>query len=82
MAYQAKYMEDGRYYLDFGSLSPEDNKNVYDLVHTEVTTGSAGEGFAGFYYLFHSTYRIEIPPVDLYDGMMFYYEVSPIAPTL
>lgn len=80
MAYQAKYTEDGRYFLDFETLSPEENKAVYDLVHSDVTMGSVGEGFSGVYYLFHSAYRIEQPPVDYYDGMMFYYEVSPIAP--
>ncbi|RKM54871.1 erythromycin esterase family protein [Butyrivibrio sp. X503] len=82
MAYQAKYMEDKKFYLDFENLSPEDNKAVYDLVHSNVTTGSVGEGFYGLGYLIHASYRINIAPTELYDGMLFYYSISPIDPVV
>lgn len=81
IAYQAKYMDDKRLYLDFESLSPENDKAVYDLVNSNMTTGSTGEGFHGLCYLIHASYRLEEKPTDLYDGMLFYYEVNPIAPT-
>ncbi len=80
MAYQAKYMEDKKFYLDFENLSAENDKALYDLVHSNVTTGSVGEGFYGLGYLIHASYRINIAPTELYDGMLFYYSISPIDP--
>ncbi|MCR4998446.1 MAG: erythromycin esterase family protein [Lachnospiraceae bacterium] len=80
MAYQAKYMEDHRYYMDFTSLDETDNAKVYNMVHEPMNTGSLGEGFCDAYYLMHSAYRLYEKPVNLYDGMIFYYEVAAIEP--
>lgn len=80
IAYQAKYMDDKRFYLDFETVSSEDNKALYDLIHSEVSMGTLGEGLSGIYYFMHSAYRIEMKPADLYDGMIFYYNVSAISP--
>ena len=80
IAYQAKYMKDKKFYLDFGSISPETDKKLYDLVHSPVSMGTVGEGFTGIYYFFHSAYRIEAAPADLYDGMIFYYQVHATVP--
>ena len=80
IAYQAKYMKDKKFYLDFGTISPETDKKVYDLVHSPVSMGTVGEGFTGIYYIFHSAYRTEMVPADLYDGMIFYYQVHATVP--
>lgn len=80
IAYQAKYMKDKNFYLDFESLSPEKDKKLYDLVHSPVSMGAVGEGFTGLYYIYHSAYRIEMAPADLYDGMIYYYQVHAIVP--
>ncbi|MCR4587934.1 MAG: erythromycin esterase family protein [Lachnospiraceae bacterium] len=80
MAYQAKYQEGQRYVLDFTSLDETGDKAVYDMVHGNLTMGTLGEGFATYYYLVHPSYRFSMAPVDLYDGMLFYYEVHAIQP--
>lgn len=80
IAYQAKYMKDKKFYLDFGSISPETDKKLYDLVHSPVSMGTVGEGFTGIYYIYHSAYRTEMAPADLYDGMIFYYQVHATVP--
>ncbi len=80
IAYQAKYVDGKRFFLDFGSLSPENNAKLHSIVNSKVSMGSLGEGFSGIYYLMHSSYRVEMAPTDLYDGMIFYYEVGAIDP--
>jgi erythromycin esterase len=80
LAYQAKYFDNKRYCLDFTTLSETEQKSVYDMVHSEVTMGSVGEGFADIYRFMHMAYRIDMVPADLYDGMIFYYKTSPIEP--
>ena len=80
IAYQAKYMEDKRFYLDFETISKDDNKELYDLVHSNVSMGTLGEAVSDMYYLVHYAYRIEMAPADLYDGMIYYYSVSATSP--
>ncbi len=81
MAYQAKYTGEQRYFLDFRNLSEEGEKSeIYQMVHSDLSMGSLGEGFASYYYLIHSAYRIQMPPADLYDGMIFYYKSTPTDP--
>lgn len=80
IAYQAKYMEDKRFYLNFETISKEDNKELYDLVHSNVSMGTLGEAVSDMYYLAHYAYRIEMAPADLYDGMIYYYSVSATSP--
>ena len=80
LAYQAKYVDGKRFFMDFGSLSPENNNKLYTMVNSKVSMGSLGEGFMGMYYLIHSSYRVNMAPTELYDGMIFYYEVGAINP--
>ena len=80
MAYQAKYVEDHRYYVDFATLDQATNEKVYDMVHKPMSTGSLGESFNEVCYLMHSAYRLNIEPSNLYDGMIFYYEVTATDP--
>ena len=80
IAYQAKYVNDKRFYLDFESTAGKENKKVCDLIHSSISMGSVGEGFTELYYLFHSAYRVEMAPAELYDGMIFYYKVGPTSP--
>ena len=80
IAYQAKYVDGKRFFMDFGSLSPENNAKIHTMVNSKVSMGSLGEGFMGMYYLIHSSYRVNMAPTELYDGMIFYYEVGAINP--
>lgn len=80
MAYQAKYFDDNRYCIDFTTLSETEQKTVYDMVHSDMTMGTVGEGFTWLNYFIHGAYRIDMVPADLYDGMIFYYKVNPIVP--
>lgn len=80
IAYQAKYVDGKRFYMDFGSLSPDNNAKLYDIVNSKTSMGTLGEAFSGIYYLIHSSYRVEMLPTELYDGMIFYYEVDAIDP--
>ena len=80
MAYQAKYFDDNRYCIDFTTLSETEQKTVYDMVHSDMTMGTVGEGFTWLNYFIHGVYRIDMVPADLYDGMIFYYKVNPIVP--
>jgi len=80
MAYQAKYMEDKHYFLDFTTLSESHHPEVYEQVHSKMNMASLGEGFSAIYYLLPYVYRINMTPTDLYDGMIFYYEVQATNP--
>jgi erythromycin esterase len=80
MAYQAKYMEDKHYFMDFTTLSESDHPEVYEQVHSKMNMASLGEGFSAMYYLLPYVYRIHMTPTDLYDGMIFYYEVQATNP--
>ncbi len=79
IAYQAKYTDEKRFYVDFESLSKDNAPKLYDMINSDLSMGSIGEGFTGAYYFIHSAYRIDMVPADLYDGMIFYYNVTPIS---
>ena len=80
IAYQAKYVDGKRFFMDFESLTPENNAKLHSLVNSKISMGSLGEAFSGMYYIFHSSYRVEMAPTELYDGMIFYYKVGAITP--
>ena len=79
LAYQAKYMEDQMYYLDFSKVS---EGKTYDLLHSEESFGEIGEGYTFLWYLFaDNTYRSKHVAADVYDAMIYVYHANPIDPT-
>lgn len=78
LAYQAKYMEDEMYYLDFSAVS-EESKKLYGQLHKETPMGNIGEGYSKIWYLFpNSVYRPSQVPADMYDAMIYVYHTTPI----
>lgn len=78
LAYQAKYMDDGMYYLDFSTV-PEKSKKLYGQIHKETPMGNIGEGYSWVWYLFpNSVYRPSQVPADMYDAMIYVYDAMPI----
>lgn len=43
-----------------------------------MTTGSVGEYYDDSFKTMKPYYQISFAPTDLYDAMIFYYEVNPI----
>lgn len=78
LAYQAKYMDDEMYYLDFSKV-PEESKKLYGQIHKKTSMGNIGEGYSWVWYLFpDSVYRPSQVPVDMYDAMIYFYHTTPI----
>ena len=78
LAYQAKFFENGSYCLDFSRVTDENNI-VYKKIHSLIFSGFAGEGYGASQDLSRQE-RVKVVPVDRYDAMIFYYEVTPIEP--
>lgn len=78
LAAQAKNMTDGRYYLDFSTIS-DTHSELYGLLHQKGYMGMVGEGYNIFTKLF-LTYRVEVVPTDRYDAVIYVYEANPINP--
>lgn len=78
LAYQAKYMQDDMYYLDFSKVT-EKSPKLYEQIHTETSMGSVGEGYLWIWRLFpESGYRTVDVPSDMYDAMIYVYQAHPI----
>ena len=77
-AYQAKFFENGTYCLDFSKVTDE-NSTIYKNLHSMIFCGAAGEGYGAIQDLYRQE-RSKFVPVDRFDAMIFYYEVTPIDP--
>lgn len=65
---------DGSFYLDFNNLKDGETKGK---VENKMKMGSLGEGYSPIMKIMPTSYRIDQTPKDLYDGMIFVYEVNP-----
>ena len=77
LAAQAKRMG-GSYYLDFAAV-PKDSPTGL-LLSKPMSMGSVGEGYSFLMPFLPTTHRIQQTPKELYDAMIFCYQVHPIAP--
>jgi len=76
LAYQARWQPDGRYFLDFGPITPD--SVLYKTLHTTQPMGNIGEGYLPLWYFFpESSYRTQAVPAALYDGMIYLYHANP-----
>lgn len=66
----------GSYYLRFDKL-PLDSE-TYQIVNAPMYTGSLGEGYSFMMHLLPTSHRIQIPPANMYNAMIFTYEAEPI----
>ena len=78
IAYQAKFMENGTYCLDFSKVTDE-NSSVYQKLHSYVFTGLIGEGYSPACEI-GNVHRCSVIYADRYDAVICYYEVTPIDP--
>jgi len=69
-------MEENAYYLDFADA--KESKQLSALLDSNMKTGSLGESYSPLMKILKHTYQISIPPSQLYDGMIFVYEATPI----
>lgn len=77
LAYQARYMDDGMYFLDFASV-PENSGKLYEIIHSGTRMANVGEGYMWLWYIFVDNIRPKFVPADKYDSMIFVYKASPI----
>lgn len=79
LAYQARYMEDDMYFLDFSSV-PEESGKLYEQLHSDTRMANVGEGYLWlWWYIFTDSIRPVQVPVDVYDSMIYIYHTEPIS---
>lgn len=77
LAYQARFMPEGMYALDFSSI-PETSEVLYQLIREPMPMASIGEGYMWIWYLFPQTaYRPEGIPAELFDAMIYVSHAKP-----
>ncbi|MBP3233912.1 MAG: erythromycin esterase family protein [Eubacterium sp.] len=76
LAYQVKYMDEDKVYIDFGKVDP--NSKLGKIVNKRMWMGSVGEGYNFLTKILKTAHSINYVPSDIYDAMIVYYEVNPI----
>lgn len=76
LAYQSKYYDNNRYFLNFSKI--KENNNINTIINSGVNHGVLGEGYSPIMKFLPQTTRIKIIPTKYYDGMIFIYEVNPL----
>ena len=76
LAYQVKYMDEDKVYIDFGKVDP--NSKLGKIVNKRMWMGSVGEGYNFLTKILKNAHSINYVPSDIYDAMIVYYEVNPI----
>ncbi len=70
-------MEGNVYYLDFAETGA--SRELAEYIDNPIPTGSLGESYSPMMEVMKSMYQIQMAPAELYDGMIFVYEATPIA---
>lgn len=78
LAYQARYMDDKMYFLDFSSV-PKESGELYEQLHTNTRMANVGEGYMWLWYIFVDSIRPAQVPAEVYDGMIYVYDAEPIS---
>lgn len=77
LAYQAKYFEGERYYLELDKV-PESSE-TYSIISKPNYMGYIGEGYSADFYLYPEIYiRNKEVVVEIFDAMIYVYHVNPI----
>ncbi len=69
-------MENNQYFLSFDEA--RESEELSALLDSSMPTGSLGESYSFLMKFVKTSYQLRIPPSQLYDGMIFVYEVTPI----
>jgi len=70
-------LEGNVYYLDFAEAAT--STDLAGVIEKAIPTGSLGESYSPLMEVMKNTYQIRIAPGELYNGMIFVYEATPIA---
>ena len=76
LAYQAHFMEDGRYCLDFSKITDE-NSEVYQIINDYNFMGLMGEGYCPAQDLVMGD-RMKVIATQKFDAVIYYYYLNPI----
>ena len=76
LAYQVKDMSEDKYFLDFSKV--DGNSKLGKAVNSPVKMGSLGEQYKLMIQYLSFSNSITKTPSELYDSMIYYYDVSPI----
>lgn len=76
LAYQAQYFDGGFYCLNFDEITDK-NSELYKRIHTPGLMGLVGEGYSGASGL-NKVDRVKLVQGDIFDAVMYYYDVTPI----
>lgn len=77
LAYQARFFEGERYYLEFDQV-PEGSE-TYSILSKPNYMGYIGEGYSADFYLCPEVYvRTKEVAAELFDAMIYVYHVNPI----
>jgi Erythromycin esterase homolog len=76
LAVVVKDLPENRYYIDFAKV--DENSDLGKVINNKMTTGSVGEYYDESFKTMKVYYQISFAPTELYDAMIFYYEVTPI----
>lgn len=76
LAYQAKYTDYDKCYLDFSRVPK--GSEISTLINNRMPTGSLGEDYSPLYRIMKSAYQINYAPSEIYDAMIYVYKATPI----
>ncbi len=76
LSYQAKYIKNEKYFLDFNNV--KENSDIYSIINSPTYQGSLGENYSIFMKLIPQTTRKKVIPTKLYDSMIFVYNATPL----
>ncbi len=76
IAYQAKYMSDGSFFLDFDKV--KEDTETYKLISNPNYIGLMGEGYVPENDFCADNFRTIMAVKDHFDAMIYYYKVDPI----
>lgn len=77
LAYQARFFEGERYYLELDKV-PEGSE-TYSIISKPNYMGYIGEGYSADFYLYPEIYvRKKEVVVEIFDAMIYVYHVNPI----
>ena len=76
LAYQVQFLDTNECYLDFDEV--EKNSEIGKYVFNTMTMGSLGEEYSVMMEYLVNSREINAVPDQMYDGMVFVYEATPI----
>lgn len=76
LAYQVGEMDQNVSYLDFEKA--RESQELAKIIDSRIATGSLGESYSPIMKVIKNTNQIYFAPGEMYDGMIFVYEATPI----